>query len=212
VLALVREALASALDELRQTISSAARSLVLLIIAAVLTLLGLVFLLLGIYQSLSADLEAWQAGGIVLLAVLVVALLLAWLASRSGRSRKPRRGATHAGGDGGAGAGARKDDIDAAVAAELGASVWDALKRRRPRAFEMMVASFVAGMLMSRRERQADDDGDAPRRRRRWPCSTRAAEDHEQQPANQRRGAPDEVPHRLLRIAARERFRDLFDG
>jgi uncharacterized membrane protein len=157
---LVQEALATATSGLKQNVRGVLRSLVFTLVAGAVLLLGLIFLLVGVYQSMAENMPAWQAGALIALAALVVAALLVLL-SRFGRGRRRSRPRVDVRDEE---IRVQRDQIDQVVAAELGASVWELLKRRRPRALEMAVASFVAGLLMSRRERRRTDDAD-PRRR-----------------------------------------------
>jgi uncharacterized membrane protein len=156
---LVQEALATATSDLKQKVRGALRSLVFALVAGAVLLLGLIFLLVGAYQSMAENMPAWQAGAVIALAALVVAALLVLL-SRVGRGRRRERARVLVRDEE---IRVQRDQIDQVVAAELGASVWELLKRRRPRALEMTVASFVAGLLMSRRERRRTDDGDSRR-------------------------------------------------
>jgi small-conductance mechanosensitive channel len=172
VFELLKDTIAAAIDEVRRAVRTTIRSAIFMLVAAVLLVIGLMFLMLGIYDSLAAELPAWAAGGIVLILLLLLALVCMLLAARGGRVRRARRGRRGPSADdvrdrsdGRHSSGRRgdsKEDIDLAVAAELGASVWDVLKQRRPRGIEMMVAAFVAGMLLSRRERRRPPD-DLPR-------------------------------------------------
>jgi membrane protein implicated in regulation of membrane protease activity len=152
VLKLLKEALASVLADIKDTISRTLRSFALLLIAAVLLLLGLLFLMFGAYESLSANFAPWQAGAMIALAVLVVALLLVILSKAAGPGS--RKGSARARQSKVQAESQRSPDTDvqAAVAAEIGASIGEVLRRRRPRALEVVVAAFIAGMLFSRRD------------------------------------------------------------
>lgn len=73
---LLHDTVAVEVARLRASLFSAAFSLLLLGIAALISLIGVVFLLLGAYQSLAEALPAWQAGGLTAIALLLIAALL----------------------------------------------------------------------------------------------------------------------------------------
>lgn len=147
---LARDMVAAEAARLRAGLIDAAVALVLLAVAALIALVGLIFLLVGAYQSLAGVLPAWQAGGIVALAVAVVAGALAlWASSRLSR-RRPRRPAEPP-------PTAVSEEIRRAT--ERGVDAGEMLSRSGLSAFDLTLAAFVAGLVVSRTSR--------PRNRRR---------------------------------------------
>lgn len=162
MLALLERLIRRACGQLRATVHSALRSLVLLTIAGILALLGLIILSIGIYQSLAGTFEWWQAGAIVALGLLVLALLAVLFARAGGvhgaaepEAASARRGRSSEGGD-----------HEETTAAALGASIARLLRGARPEVLDVVIGAFIAGLLMSRDrgrpegDRDRDKDGD----------------------------------------------------
>ncbi|MGD8830408.1 MAG: hypothetical protein PVF57_07370, partial [Pseudomonadales bacterium] len=141
----LREVVAAQAGEVRRRLYRMVLGTVLL--AGVL-LIGLVFLLLGAYQSLAELLPTWQAGGLVALGALLICLLLLLLAGLNRRYRVSRRGP-------------QRRDTEPNQAAEIGASVGKMLSQYQFSGSEIGIAAFVIGLLVSRartRDRSADSD------------------------------------------------------
>jgi Kef-type K+ transport system membrane component KefB len=142
-------------ERVKTEIRALVKALVLLMVAGVLLLAGLIFLLLGAYETLALHMPAWQAGGLVALGTLLVCLLLVAMAGsgRSGR-RGGAAGARAPTGAGAAAAAAEEARAEAAVraqsAAELGAAAGDFVRSHRPSGLDLTVGAFVAGLLASR--------------------------------------------------------------
>ena len=62
---LAREKVATQADRLKLGLYNAGTALLMLVVAALISLIGAVFLLSGMYQSLSRVIPAWAAGGIL---------------------------------------------------------------------------------------------------------------------------------------------------
>lgn len=154
---LVRDAVATETARLRASVRDVVLGVLLLIIAGLIGLIGLVAFLVGVYGSLVQALPAWQAGGIVALAVLVLAAVILFLGYRSlGGRRPPPRGR-------------RIDDSEIAAeirrATEQGIGAGEWLSRSGLSAFDLTLAAFVAGLVVSRRSRSSSKE----RRRDRGP-------------------------------------------
>lgn len=141
----VRAAASAESDRVKAQIRAAVRSLVLLIAAALLLLVGLIFTLAGLYGSLAEVLPDWQAGGLIGLGSLVICLLLVAAARRGSKPRAaapapppPRRPTA--------------EDLEAS--AELGAAASTAARdfvaRHRPNTWQLALAAFVFGLIASR--------------------------------------------------------------
>lgn len=141
----LREVVAAQAGEVRRRLYRMVLGTVLL--AGVL-LIGLVFLLLGAYESLAEVLPTWQAGGLVALGALLICLLLLLLAGLNRRYRVSRRRP-------------QRPDTEPNQAAEMGASVGKMLSQYQFSGSEIGIAAFVIGLLVSRarsRNRSADSD------------------------------------------------------
>lgn len=155
---LLHDAVAAEAARLRGSLFHAALSLLLLAIAALVALLGMVFLLVGAYQSLAELVPAWQAGGIIAVAILIIAGLLA-LVSRWRMSRRRVPPPT--------------DPTISSVAKELrqtaerGVAAGEMLTVRSMKPFDRALAAFIAGLIVSRsvsarpqtQERRSDPGG-----------------------------------------------------
>jgi hypothetical protein len=145
---LVGDAVATEAARLRAGVRDVVAGVLLLIIGGLIGLIGLVFLLVGAYGSLVQVLPAWQAGGIVAFAVLVLAgVIVLWGYRSLGGRRPPPR--------------ARRFD-DSAVAAEIrrateqGIGAGESLSRSGLSAFDLTLAAFVAGLVVSRTGRSRE--------------------------------------------------------
>lgn len=142
-------------EKVRQQVRAAARSALLIGIAAVLLLCGVLVLLLGFYQSLALYMPHWQAGGLVALGILLVCFVLLALANLTGRRGAPGTRPNRA-------AGAQRmglsDDPAAELGSAAGAAAEEALRNLKPSAVDMTVAAFVAGLLASRASRSEKRD------------------------------------------------------
>ncbi|MFW6093823.1 MAG: hypothetical protein ACODAC_07610 [Pseudomonadota bacterium] len=130
--------------------------LVLTVLVLLLLLMALVFVMLGVYQSLEAVLPAWQAGvmlglGVLLLCLLVVAFGMLAVRRQAAPEPEPepeselRQQPV---------SGTGEPDLDAVV--ELGASAGRYLSGHRPHGVELTAAAFLVGLvssLVSRRRR-----------------------------------------------------------
>ena len=150
---LLREAASTEAARLRASLGRLATSVMLAMVAGLVAIIGVVFLLVGAYQSLNHTLPPWQAGGLVAVALRpVIALLLAGrLALRSrGDSRQRRQ---HSG------EGLR-------AAAGQGRRAGEAMRHAGLRPVDLMLAAFVAGLATARsrrsRSRSRADDAARP--------------------------------------------------
>ncbi|MDT8387373.1 MAG: phage holin family protein [Thiogranum sp.] len=144
---LVSEFIATGTAKLRLSLYDFGSALVLLIIAASICLLGLVFLLYGIYQSLLlATLPPWMAGAIIALAALLVALLFLLLARRrlTGTRRSPPTGSQPVA------------DISGQIteATERGIRAGEQLSRS-VKPVDLALSAFIAGLIASKARRDA---------------------------------------------------------
>jgi type VI protein secretion system component VasK len=143
---LARELVATETARLRLGLFRVASALLMLSVAAVILLIGTVFLLSGIYQSLVKVTSAWQAGGIITLVTLVVAAGLAfWARRRLSVGRRPP-------------AADRPPVSEVAEqfrqATERGINAGEELKRGL-RPIDLALSAFIAGMIVSRSSRAA---------------------------------------------------------
>lgn len=159
MLALLQSLVTATADRFRVAVRSALRSVILLSLAAMLVFAGVIALVTGIYQSLAPTLGHWQAGAIVALGLLLPAFLLVVVA----RAGEPRASAPPPSAPRRAAGTSESTPDDDAVAAELGASAGRLLRRYRPQTLDIVLGAFVAGLLLSRgqrnRDEAADDDG-----------------------------------------------------
>jgi len=156
---LLRETVAGEVDraklELRSAAVTAVRAFLLVGTALGLLVASLLFVMLGAYHSMALELQPWLAGVLVAMGAVVFALLLLWLAARSGRRRRSRRARAEARRRAEAEA-ARREELQAAV--EMGAAATTAagnatrefLRSHRPSSFNLAVSAFVAGLVASR--------------------------------------------------------------
>jgi hypothetical protein len=144
----IRATAAAEAARVRAQARAAVRSLVLVLLAAVVLLIGVVFALAGIYDSLAVQMPSWQAGAIVAVGAFAVCLLLLLLANRSG-SRPPPPPAVppprHP----------TAEELEAT--AELGAAAStaarDFVRKHGPSVLQLAAAAFVVGLVASRRTR-----------------------------------------------------------
>ena len=141
---LVREGLAAEAARLRAGATSLAAAAVLMLCAGAIAVIGLVFLLVGVYQSLVEVMAAWQAGAAVAVAVLAVAAALALLARARLRRRPPWRDRSDA-------APADPAATQARRATDVGVAAGSALRRSGATPLDLVLAAFVAGLVTSRR-------------------------------------------------------------
>lgn len=142
---------------LRIRLFNAAASLLLLGVACLTALIGLVFLLVGMYQSLAEGLPAWQAGGLTALAVLIIAGVLLLVSRRWIIGRPPPP----------AGATISSVARDLRQTAERGINAGEVLAGKGVKPFDLALVAFIAGLVLSksvstRREpppRQRDHSG-----------------------------------------------------
>ncbi len=144
---LVRELIATGTAKLRLSLYDFGSALVLLIIAASVCLLGLVFLLYGIYQSLLlATLPPWMAGGTIALAALLVALLFLLLARRRlAGTRHPPPPASRLIAE-------MSEQLNEAT--ERGIKAGEQLSRS-VKPIDLALSAFIAGMIASKASRDA---------------------------------------------------------
>ena len=148
---LIKHAFAALLDDVREALRAGIRSVMFMMLSGVLVLVGIVFFSVGVYQSLAEQLEAWQAGGIVGLVLILLAVILALVARSGGGGKskaksdpKPRpaeeRDRDHE----------PAADVEDVVGAQLGATSSDLLRRGRPRTLAMVLAACAGALLVSR--------------------------------------------------------------
>jgi len=165
VLELIKHAFTAVLDDVKEAFRAGIRSLVFLLASGVLVLVGIVFFVVGVYQSLAERLEAWQAGGVVAVVLILLAVILALVArgGGGGKSKRQPRPAEE-----------RPDekepaaDVEDVVGAQLGATISDLLRRGRPRTLEMVLAACAGALLVSRfggRSRPSESADSAEKRR-----------------------------------------------
>jgi hypothetical protein len=146
----IRAAASTETDRVKAQVRAAIRSLVLMVVAGILLVIGLVFALTGTYASLSERIPSWQAGALVALVALAVCLLLMLLARRSGRRPTPPRPVRPQ----------RPTAEDLEATAELGAAASTAarefVRRHRPSGLQLTLAALVAGLVASRRSRRRE--------------------------------------------------------
>jgi hypothetical protein len=138
---LAREKVATQADRLKLGLYNAGTALLMLVVAALISLIGAVFLLSGMYQSLSRVIPAWAAGGIITLVTLLVAALLLYGARRRlSIGRRPSAAANPAVAD-------VADELRQAT--ERGIKAGEELKRGL-RPIDLVLSAFIAGMVVSR--------------------------------------------------------------
>ena len=156
------------IERARAGVFSALVSVMLLAIAALLCVIGVAFLLAGAYASLAAFLPAWQAGGIVALAALLIASIVVLWAQRRGAAARAgalqhRQTAAalrpHANPFP-----ARELGPDAPLreAAEQGFSAAARLARTSVRHTDLAIAAFIAGLVLCARSRKPRTARHAP--------------------------------------------------
>jgi Kef-type K+ transport system membrane component KefB len=143
---LAREIVATETARLRLGVFNVAIALLMLVIAAMISLAGGVFLLSGIYQSLLQVMPPWEAGGIItLLTLLVAALLLLWarrwlpVGRRSPAAANPPTSEV---------------SEELRQAAARGIKAGEELKRSLG-PIDLVLSAFIAGMVVSRSTRAA---------------------------------------------------------
>jgi hypothetical protein len=149
---LAREIVATQSARLKLGLFNVGTALLLLATAAVISLVGAVFLLYGLYQTLLQFTPPWTAGGIITLLTLLVALiLLFWARRRLSTGRVPAATAHPP---------ASEAAEEVRRATERGISAGETL-RHNLRPIDLVLSAFIAGMVLSRGARPA-----SPRDRR----------------------------------------------
>jgi hypothetical protein len=114
-------------------------------VAGLLIVLGLVFAMIGIYESLALEMPRWQSGLIVGSgAVVLSGLLLVVFRQRGagpGQQSASSRRAASGGDDGGA------PDLEDMV--ELAELITRVTTEHRPKGIDLTIAGFVAGLVAS---------------------------------------------------------------
>lgn len=136
----LREAASIQGAQVKHQLRAAVRMLVILLVVALLLVCALVFLMTGAYHSLNETLPDWQAGALVALGAVVVALLLLAVGSLSGRRpARPRRPPP-----------ADRGDPGPPPGDPLAEAATDFLRHNRPTGLDLTIAAFVVGLLASR--------------------------------------------------------------
>ncbi len=119
------------------------------VLAMLLVFVGLLFVVLGLYQTLLDGFRPWQAGLLIALGAIILALLvliIARITAKRGAARAtpPPLAQTDA-------------DIDAA--AQIGATISDFVARGKPSSMQLGVAAFIAGLALSLTRRRPPPGG-----------------------------------------------------
>lgn len=126
---------------LRASLVNAAFALLVLGIAALMSLIGVIFLLVGAYQSLAATLPAWQAGGLIAGAVLLIAGLLIYVNRRRMSTRRlPSPAASPI----------SSVAKELRQTAERGITAGEMLAGKGMKPLDLALAAFIAGLMVSK--------------------------------------------------------------
>jgi type VI protein secretion system component VasK len=143
---LAREVAASEAARLKLRLFNVGTALLLLAVATMISLVGAVFLLYGLYQTLLLFTPPWAAGGIITLLTLFIAVILMfWARRRLSIGRVPTATASPP---------ASEAAEEVRRATDRGISAGETL-RHNLRPIDLVLSAFIAGMVLSRGARPA---------------------------------------------------------
>jgi len=147
--------LRSAVSRFEERAKAATFGVVIGCVAGLLIVLGLVFVMIGIYESMALEMPRWQSGLIVGAGAVVLSGLLLIVSRQRGAGSgqpppAPRRPA------------GRRDDGDADASEledmlELAELITRVATDHRPKGIDLTIAGFVAGLVASQQLKSRGD-------------------------------------------------------